>query len=49
MTIDWYDTIKQFYDKKHPLYTNEGIKMFVVVNMLTPSQYEQITGVEYSG
>lgn len=47
MVIDWFDTIKQFYDNKHPLYTNDGIKVFVVVNILTPQQYKEITDIKF--
>ncbi|MET3549175.1 putative XkdX family phage protein [Paenibacillus favisporus] len=47
MVIDWFATIKLFYENKHPLYTKEGIKVFVAANMLTPEKYQQITGEEY--
>lgn len=39
----WYDTIKWFYEHKHPSYTNESLKTFVRAGMITSEQYDQIT------
>ncbi|GIO63392.1 MULTISPECIES: XkdX family protein [Paenibacillus] len=47
MMFNWFDTIKKFYDNKHPLYTKEDIKVFVIANMLTPEQYQEITDAIY--
>lgn len=44
----WYSTIKRYYDDKHPRYTDEGLKVFVLSGMITEEQYEEITGVPYS-
>ncbi|WP_397537882.1 XkdX family protein [Rummeliibacillus pycnus] len=43
----WYNTVKRFYDLKHPLYTDESLKGFVVTNMISTEQYEIITSIEY--
>lgn len=44
----YYSTIKKYYDSGHPSYTDESLKSFVKANMLTPEEYEQITGIPYS-
>jgi uncharacterized XkdX family phage protein len=44
----WYTMIKRYYDSKHPSYTNEGMKNFVKAGMLTETEYQEITGVEYT-
>ena len=44
----WFNTIKRFYDGGHPSYTDENLKVFVVANMITAEQYEQITGEPYA-
>lgn len=43
----WYNTVKRFYDMKHPAYTDESIKGFVVTEMITAEQYKLITGIPY--
>lgn len=43
----WYNTVKRYYDMKHPLYTDESLKGFVVTDMITAEQYKKITGIEY--
>lgn len=43
----WFDTIKKFYDKEHPSYTVEGIKVFVKAKMIDADQYKEITGIDY--
>lgn len=44
----WFNTIKRYYDNKHTSYTNDSLKVFVKVDMLTANQYEEITGIEYA-
>jgi len=43
----WYDTIKMYYDNKHPRYTNDSLKVFVQAKMITPEEYFLITGIVY--
>jgi len=43
----WFETVKRYYDNKHPRYTDEGIKVFVVAGMITAEQYKEITGIDY--
>ena len=43
----WFNTVKRFYDNKHPLYTDESLKGFVVTEMITAEEYKEITGVDY--
>lgn len=43
----WFTTIKRYYDMKYPAYTNENMKAFVRASMITPAEYEQITGMPY--
>lgn len=45
--MNWFNTIKRYYDNGHPSYTNEGIKVFVKASMITEQQYKDITGIEY--
>lgn len=44
----WFNTIKRFYDTKHPSYTDENLKTFVKAEMISADQYEQITGKAYT-
>jgi uncharacterized XkdX family phage protein len=44
----WFNTVKRFYDAKHPLYTDDNLKGFVQTQMITASDYEVITGKVYS-
>ncbi len=44
----WFETIKRYYDTGHPQYTDESLKVFVQAEMLTPEEYEIITGKSYS-
>lgn len=41
-----YKTVKKWYDKG--LYTKEDVASYVVVGLLSPLEYEQITGEEYT-
>jgi len=45
--VDWYKTVKGFYDDG--LYTKEQVAMFVVKGKITPQQYKDITGDDYTG
>lgn len=38
--------VKRYYDKK--IYTNEDVKKFVLAGKITPEQYKEITGEEYT-
>lgn len=44
----WFDQIKKWYQMFPGLYTDESIKVFVVVGYITAEQYEQITGKPYT-
>lgn len=41
-----FEKIKNFYNKK--LYTKEMLKQFVVKGVITPEQYKEITGEDYT-
>lgn len=43
----WFDTIKKYYDEGHLRYTDESIKVFVKAEMITDTEYFEITGIEY--
>ena len=43
----WFDIVKQYYDDKHPRYTDDGLKVFVKAKMISAENYFQITGIEY--
>ncbi|RUT46445.1 XkdX family protein [Paenibacillus anaericanus] len=43
----WYNTIKKYYDNKHPQYTDENLKTFVVAKMLAEAEYKEITNIIY--
>ncbi|WP_238899380.1 XkdX family protein [Clostridium sp. YIM B02500] len=45
MSIDWYTTIKNYYDKG--LYTKDDVAEYVYYGKITPAQYQQITGEDY--
>ena len=45
--MNWFETIKRFYDEGKPRYDNEGIKVFVKAGYITPEQYKEITGIDY--
>lgn len=45
LTIDWYTTIKNYYDKG--LYTVDDVATFVYYGKITPDQFQQITGQTY--
>ena len=45
--MNWFDTIKKYYDTKHPSYNNESLKVFVKAGMITSEQYKIITGIDY--
>ncbi|NGP46918.1 XkdX family protein [Bacillaceae bacterium SIJ1] len=42
-----FKTIKKYYDGGFDGYTNEGVKIFVLANWITPKQYKEITGIDY--
>lgn len=46
MAIDWYKAIKGFYDDG--LWTKEMVYNTVAAGRITPKQYEQITGEQYT-
>ncbi|QYG88361.1 XkdX family protein [Bacillus atrophaeus] len=43
--MDWFGTIKYFYDKG--LWTKQQVYDVVAVGRITPEQYEEITGDPY--
>ncbi|MDF1510605.1 XkdX family protein [Robertmurraya sp. DFI.2.37] len=43
----WFNTVKRFYDNRHPLYTNESLKGFVQTKMITAHEYQEITNIPY--
>lgn len=45
MAIDYFATVKRYYDSG--IYDNADVAVFVEMNKITASQYEQITGVPY--
>ncbi|UVI31220.1 XkdX family protein [Paenibacillus spongiae] len=46
MPINWYPTIKRFYDAGR--YTKADVAVFVVAGWITPEQYQEITGDVYT-
>lgn len=42
-----YPAIKKYYDAGHPKYTDETLKGFVQVGMITADEYKKITGIDY--
>lgn len=46
--MNWFDTIKKYYDNGHPSYNNESLKTFVKAKMITSEQYQEITGKAYT-
>lgn len=49
--MDWYNTIKYYYDNKdsqgNRFYTKEDVAQFVVYGKITKEQYGQIVGYPY--
>ncbi|MGG4030944.1 XkdX family protein [Bacillus subtilis] len=43
--IDWYELIKGYYDDK--LWTPEMVKEMIPIGILTPEEYQEITGFIY--
>lgn len=41
-----FKLVKRFYDKK--IYSKEDVKIFVKSEDITPEQYKEITGDEYT-
>ncbi|MED1642259.1 XkdX family protein [Brevibacillus agri] len=44
----WFNTIKKWYTMFPDLYSAESIKVFVVAGYITPQQYKEITGIDYT-
>ncbi|CAF1899136.1 XkdX family protein [Bacillus subtilis] len=42
---DWYETIKDYYDDK--LWTPEMVRDMIPILILTPEEYQEITGFIY--
>ena len=43
--MDWFKTVKRYYDKG--FYTNEQMKTFVLGKKITAEEYKTITSVDY--
>lgn len=41
-----FGIVKRYYDKG--IYSNEDVKKFVLAGKITPEQYKEITGEEYT-
>lgn len=41
-----YNSIKKYYDEGR--YTDEQVKIFVIVKWITPAEYKTITGKTYA-
>ncbi|AVM24320.1 MULTISPECIES: XkdX family protein [Bacillus] len=46
MDINWYELIKSFYDEGS--WSKERVYNTVAAGRITPEQYEQITGEQYT-
>lgn len=41
----WFKVIKKYYEAKH--YDVEQVKVFVLANYISDTEYKEITGIEY--
>lgn len=41
----WFNSVKKYYDMG--IYTNGNVGTFVKANMVTATEYKDITGIEY--
>lgn len=44
-TINWFDLLSRYYAQG--IYTSDDLKVFVVGNKISTTQYETITGIPY--
>ena len=45
--MNWYATIKRYYDRKPQLWTKSMVGDAVVAGKITDEQYKEITGDDY--